>query len=250
MIPAIADLDEYRALEKKLDKQELERILVQKIPVDKEGNFILSIPEAAELHRGIVNMLRNNQNTDVLTTFAEVDLLNISDKTKTNRDNLEKVERGVYTEAGVSRLLFSTDSSTSVKESLTNDMAFILDLSEQYVNWLSFQTNLKYSENNKYSFEVNLVPISHYNRKEMLDLYLKAATFGYSKILVAIASGLKQSSFLDLMELENDILKLHDNMVPLQSSHTSTGDESEEGGRPAKETDDKAEQTIKNEESA
>ena len=90
MIPTIANLEEYRSLEKQLDKQELERILVQKIPIDKEGNFILSIPEAGELHRGIVNMLKNNQSTDVLTTFADVDLLTVSEKTKAARDNLEK----------------------------------------------------------------------------------------------------------------------------------------------------------------
>lgn len=248
MIPTIANLEEYRSLEKQLDKQELERILVQKIPIDKEGNFILSIPEAGELHRGIVNMLKNNQSTDVLTTFADVDLLTVSEKTKAARDNLEKIERSVYTEAGVSRLLFSSDSATSVNQAITNDMSLVLAISEQFVNWLTYQTNLKYGDNSKYYFEVNLLPISHYNREEMLDIYLKTAQYGYSKILVGIASGLKQSSFIDLMELENDILELHNNMKPLQSSHTSTG-EDDEGGRPEKSADEKEGKTIQNEES-
>lgn len=252
MIPTISMLNDYRALEKSLDKQELERILVQKIPIDKEGNFVLSIPEAAELHRGIVNMLRNNQSTDVLTTFAEIELLSISDKTKSDRDNLNKVERSVYVEAGVSQLLFAGDSASSIQMSITNDMAFVLDLSEQYANWLSYQTNLRYSENSKYYFEVSLLPISHYNRKDMLDIYLKTAQFGYSKILVSIATGIKQSSFLDLMELENDILNLADKMKPLQSSNTQSGTSETEGdpGRPAKENPDKAETTIRNEEGA
>ncbi len=81
----------------------------------------------------------------------------------------------------------------------------------------------------------------------MLDIYLKTAQYGYSKILVGIASGLKQSSFIDLMELENDILELHNNMKPLQSSHTSTG-EDDEGGRPEKSADEKEGKTIQNEE--
>lgn len=249
MIPTISMLNDYRALEKSLDKQELERILVQTIPVDKEGNFILSIPEAAELHRGIVNMLRNNQSTDVLTTFAKVELLAVSDKTKSDRNNLEKVERSVYVEAGTSQLLFAGDSASSIEMSITNDMAFVLDLSEQYANWLSFQTNLRYSENSKYYFEVSILPISHYNRKDMLDLYLKTAQFGYSKMLVSIATGIKQSSFLDLMELENEILKLSEMMEPLQSSNTQSGT-SEEAGRPKTPTSEKADKTISNEEGA
>lgn len=246
MIPTISNLKDYRSLEKSLDKQELERILVQKIPVDKEGNFVLSGDESAELHRGIVNMLRNNEHTDVLTTFAEVDLLTISDKSKSERDNLEKIERSVYVEAGVSRLLFAGDSASSVTLSVTNDMAFVLDLQEQYVNWLSYQTNMRYSEQSKYYFEVNLLPISHYNRKDTLDLYLKTAQFGYSKILVSIATGIKQSSFLDLMELENDILQLYEKMKPLQSSNTQRGT-SEAGGQ-EKPLDEKSDKTIANEE--
>lgn len=249
MIPTIATLNEYRALEKSLDKQELERILVQKIPIDKDGNFVLSAPEAAELHRGVVNMLKNTQRTDVLTTFAEVEMISLSDKAKTDRDNLDKNERSVYTEAGVSRLLFAGDSATSVEMSIENDMALILDLSEQYSNWLSFQTNLKYGENNKYYFEASILPISHYNRKDMVDLYLKVAQFGYSKILVSIATGVKQSSFLDLMELENETLKLSELMIPMQSSNTQSGG-TDAGGRPATPTKQKAEQTIKNQESA
>ena len=249
MIPTISMLNDYRALEKSLDKQELERILVQKIPIDKEGNFVLSIPEATELHRGIVNMLRNNQSLDVLTTFAEIQLLNVGDKTKADRDNLSKVERSVYVEAGVSQLLFAGDSASSIQMSITNDMSFVLDLSEQFANWLSYQTNMRYSESSKYYFEVNILPISQYNRKDMLDIYLKTAQFGYSKILVGIASGVKQSSFIDLMELENDILNLAENMKPLQSSNTQSGP-TEETGRPAKPSEEKAEKTVANEESA
>ena len=62
-------------------------------------------------------------------------------------------------------------------------MSLVLAISEQFVNWLTYQTNLKYGDNSKYYFEVNLLPISHYNREEMLDIYLKTAQYGYSKIL-------------------------------------------------------------------
>lgn len=254
MIPTISNLSDYRSLEKSLDKQELERILVQKIPTDKEGNFILSIPEAAAMHQGVVNMLANNEHTDVLTTFAEITVANLGDKTKTDRDNLEKVERSVYTEAGVSRMLFASDSATSVDLSVKNDMSLILDICEQYVNWLTFQTNLRYSENSKYFFESSLLPISQYNKDKMTEQYLKVAEFGYSKILVGIASGIKQSSLVDLMELENEILSLNDILVPLQSSHTSSGSTTtdpsgKDSGRPAKNLDQKSDKTVANEES-
>lgn len=249
MLPSVANLNEYKSLEKSLDKIDLDRILVQEIPTDKEGNFILSIDEAAELHRGVVNMLRNNENIDVITTFAKINMLQLGDKSKVDRDNLEKIERSVYNESGVSRLLFSSDSATSVNASIQNDMTLILDIEEQFVNWITYQVNLRYSENSKYYFEVSLLPISHYNRDKMLELYLKTAQFGYSKILVGIASGMKQSSLIDMMELENDILALHDKMIPLQSSHTAANDSNSEGGRPQVAAEDKTETTVNTQES-
>lgn len=245
MLPAISRLNDYKKLEESLDKQELERILVQKVPITKEGTFMLDLDEAAELHQGVVNMLQNNQSTDVLTTLCDIELLNVSNKTQTDRDNLEKVERSVYNEAGTSRLLFAGDSASAINDSLVNDMTFVLALEEQLVNWLTYQVNLRYSEKSKYCFEVCLLPISHYNKKDMLELYLKSAQFGFSKILVAIAAGTKQSAFLDLMELENTILDLGSLMSPLQSSNTQSGD----AGRPELETKQKSQKTIDNIES-
>ena len=250
MLPSVANLSEYRSLEKSLDKKELDRIIVQQMPIDKEGNFILSIDEAAELHRGVVNMLKNNEGTDVITTFAKLEAISLGDKSKTERDNLEKIERSVYNEAGVSRLLFSSDSAVSVDASIKNDMAVVLDIEEQYVNWLSYQVNMRFSEPSKYYFEVNLLPISHYNRDKMAEQYLKAAQFGYSKTLVGIANGIKQSSLMDVIELENDMLIMHDKMIPLQSTHTQPGEATTDtGGKPQTPNQEKAPQTIANQES-
>jgi hypothetical protein len=250
-IPAISSLNDYKKLEKNLDKQDLERIIVQKIPVDKEGNFMLDTTEAMEMHRGVVAMLANSPNIDIITTFADLTLLGTGDKTKADRDNLEKIERSVFNEAGVSRLLFSSDSASALDASINNDASFVMSLSEQYSNWLTYQLNLRYSESGKFFFEAAILPLSLYNKKDMLDLYLKSAQFGYSKIIVAIASGLKQSAFLDIIELENEILGLQEKMVPLQSSNTTAGTDvaAESGGRPEKDLKNKSDKTIDNKES-
>jgi hypothetical protein len=52
-------------------------------------------------------------------------------------------------------------------------------------------------------------------------MYKDAATLGYSKLLVALSQGLKQTTFMNLVALESD-LKLVDKLVPLQSSHTQS----------------------------
>lgn len=98
---------------------------------------------------------------------------------------------------------------------------------------------------------VTILPITWYNEKDMIDKYLKAAQYGYSWILPYVALGKKQSTLLDTIYLEQDLLKLKDVMVPLSSSFTETGEgslsnedsakESEENGRPEKESSERSE---------
>jgi len=71
--------------------------------MDKNGDLIFDVEEARDIHNNAVQMLRNAIGVDVLTTFTEVDSIDMSDKnTSTTVDDLEKVERTVYNTFGVS----------------------------------------------------------------------------------------------------------------------------------------------------
>lgn len=252
-IKAIEDLNDYKGIEKSLDKQELQKIFLQKIPIDeKTGELLFTVDEALEIHKAVVKMLRNNPNVDVLTTFADAQMLDLKDSSQANRDNLEKMERSVYNEAGVSKNLFASDGTTALDYSQKVDMALALDISKMFSTFLSYHVNKKFADK-KVFLEVTILPITHYNREEMFDLYLKGAQYGYSKILAGVASGIKQSNLLNLITLENDYLDLATRMVPLQSSHTTSGKEettkSDEGGAPTKEGMEKSDKTRQNEES-
>jgi hypothetical protein len=46
------------------------------------------------------------------------------------------------------------------------------------------------------------------------------AQSGYSFLIPALASGLQQRDFLNVKDLENDVLKLHEKLIPLSISST------------------------------
>lgn len=232
MIIAITNLNEYRNIEKDIDKQALEKILIQKIPLDGEGNFLLDTTESGDLHEGVVEMLRDLGYVDVLTTFADVKVESLGDRTKGEKDNLEKVERSVYNEAGVPQQLFSPDSVQGLASSIVNAMTFSLTLVKKIDNWATFHINRLFAEKNKYIFKVDTLPITHYNRGEMIQFYLNGSTFGYSKMISFVARGEKQSFVMDTLEFENDILRIHENMIPTSSSHTTAGGASTETKEP------------------
>ena len=223
------------------------------MPIDKNGELIFDIDEARDLHNNAVAMLSKAIGVDILTTFADIEVANLSDKNSTaSKDDLQKVERAVYNEAGISKNLFATDSSASLEASIKVDAALAINLSAGIETFLNYQINKKFADK-KIFLEVSILPITHYNREEISKLYIQGAQYGYSKILAGISLGVKQSNLINLITFENDCLKLSDKMLPLQSSYTTSGKpedpNSSEGGAPEKKNDQKNEKTLQNEES-
>jgi hypothetical protein len=76
---------------------------VQKLPMDKNGDLIFDNEEARDIHNNAVHMLKRAIGCDVLTTFAEIDSIDMSDSnTTTTTDDLKKVERSAFNAFGVS----------------------------------------------------------------------------------------------------------------------------------------------------
>lgn len=78
-------------------------------------------------------MLRRAVGVDVLTTFADVDAIDTSDKnTSATTDELERVERTVYNAFGVSRNLFNTDGNIALEKSILDDESTMRNLILQF----------------------------------------------------------------------------------------------------------------------
>ncbi len=73
------------------------------------------------------------------------------------------------------------------------------------------------------------------------------ATMGFSKIAPFVISGRKQSDLMGTLMVENDILKLNEKLIPLQTSFTqSPTEQGKSGGAPTKEEGQQADKTIQN----
>lgn len=264
VIPAIIDLDEAQALDRKKMQQQLLKIIIQKMPMDKNGDLIFDVDEAQALHNNAVKMLANALGIDVLTTFAEVDVADMADKnTSTTTDELMKVERTVYNEAGVSQMQFNTDGNIALEKSILNDVANMYNLLLQFE---SFMNDLLIPFNKspkKILYKVQILTTTIYNYQEMAKLYKEQTQLGYSKMLPQIALGQSQSSILANAYFENDVLDLVNVFIPPISSNTMnaatlTGSGNKSGssntgdgkaGRNEKPNDEKSEKTIQNRES-
>ena len=254
-VPLILDLDEAQALDRKKTLQKLLKIVIQKMPMDKNGDLIFDVEEAQQLHNNAVQMLSKAIGIDVLTTFADVEVADMTDRNTAQSDDLAKVERQLFNEAGVSQMQFNTDGNIALEKSIANDEATMYNLLLQFEDFLNELLNPLNTNPKKVEYKVQLLPTTIYNYKELAKIYKEQVALGYSKMLPQIALGHSQSMVLATAYFENDLLNLSEVFIPPMSSNTmssknisSTGEE-KKAGRKELEDDKKSTKTIQNKES-
>lgn len=244
IICAELEYEEAKDINKTRDLEEIRKILVQKVPHLQDGGLLFEPEEALEMHRGAVDMLKKNENLSVLTTYTDVDAI----VSKTSNDNalnsVDKALANIYAEAGASSQLFGTDSNLSLSTSITNDIALMMVLAHKLENFITSIINEQYSNSN-ISFTYKILPVSLQNQKDYVETSLKLANSGYSFLLPALAMDISQRELGSIKDLENNVLKLKEKLVPLSTSFTETGNV----GRPEKDAQDKSAKTVANEES-
>ena len=257
VIPLIIDLDEAQALNRKKTLQKLLKIVIQKMPLDKNGELIFDVDEAQELHNNAVQMLSRAIGIDVLTTFADVEVADMADNQATAQtDDLARVERQLYNEAGVSQKQFNTDGNIALEKSILNDEATMYNMLLQFEAFLNELLKKNNLNKRKMEFRVQLLTTTIYNYKDLAKLYKEQTQLGYSKFLPQLALGQSQSSILANAFFENDVLDLVNVFIPPLMSSTMNSEilkrgavNENEKGRPEKENDQKSEKTIQNQES-
>ena len=250
-IPAIIRYEDGLDIEKERDLDETRKIIVQHIPHLDDGRFVLEPPEAEELHEGAVQMLRGNRNISVLTTYADVEA--ITSKTSSDQVNttIEKLLNNVYSTAGVSSQIFASTGSSTLQSSIKNDISLMMSFADKIASLISLIVN-KVCGDKSLIFEYRFLPVSLYNEQEYVDSAFKLASSGYSFLLPAAAMGFSSRQLLSLKDLENNVLKLTQKLVPLSSSYTQSGISAPNAdqnpvGAPKKAEEEKADKTIQNE---
>lgn len=259
VLPDILDWEAIKDINLLKSEQELSKILVQHFGTDKNGKFILEQPEITALHENALNMVGDIEGLDVLTTFADTQILDLQQKSGFNQTNdpLKNFLNSVYTNAGVSANLFATEGNLALDKSILNDESIMFMLFiEKVQSFIQNEINNRFSTS-EIGFICNFPRITIYNFKDMADLFKNQAMYGFSKRLPAIATGQSQLSLMSSIEFENEVLNMSEIMIPLQSSTTQSGknttskdDNSNGAGRPSLPDDQKSEKTIKNIESS
>lgn len=232
----IYDLEDYKLM--KLSKTALENyaMLAMKLPMDDEGNWLIDGDKAKDFWSNLDAVLPEEVGS-VLTPM-DIDKISFEKSNTGDTNTIADAEQNLFTAAGVSSLLFNNPkaSANALLLSIKADQAITFGIVKSIEDMVNrFIQHQGYGKN----FKVTFLDTSPFNRKEAGDQYLKAAQYGLPTVMMYGSSqGLGQSEFDTMNFLENTVLGLKENLIPLASSNTMSSKDSEaptdEGGRPKK----------------
>lgn len=265
-IPEIIDLKVAQGIDRQRQLQQLLKIIVQKLPRDKNGDLIFDVDEAKDIHNNAVAMLARAIGVDVLTTFADIDSIDVSDASQLSKDgSLENARNTAYDALGISRNIFNTDGNLALEKSILADEGNLKDLVYQFEILLDKFAQKQSTNKKKWNFRFYILPTTQYNYQTLSKMYKEQTQMGASKMLAQIALGQSQSFILNTAYFENEILHLSEIMLPplisstmsmtdLQNlgnnKQTSQNKSDNSPGRPEKEKSELSEKTIQNKEAA
>lgn len=246
---AIFDIEGFKRLRK--DREEIGNymIITQELPMRKDSENNNDFMIDRDMMMFFHNMASNTvpENVGVITSPMKMEALKF-DKDRADNDGVAKAERDFWSGNGTSQLLFNADKSTSqgLLMSIKTDEEIVFGVLTQIERWLNRYLKFNFKE---LLFNINILHVTHFNRQEMYKMYLEAGQYGIPvKNHLSAVVGLSPIETMNMAYLENDLLKMHEEFIPLMSSHTMGGDEigaKGEDGRPNKSATEVSDETSR-----
>lgn len=230
----LMDMEDIKSLIKTRNNLDNFKLMLQKIPLKKDAKSDRDILFDAKTVKGFHTNIRSvlPQGIGLVSSPMELEDFSFERKRDKVEDNATQAEENLFNAAGSSSGLFNSgnNNSISLNRGINVDESMMFTLLRQFERY--FKKRLGFINNNQNRFKLIFPDLTIYNWKEKLDSYLKTATYGFPKSLVAASIGLSTSDVDNLCLFENEYLGLPEKLKPLSSAHTSSGDE--EGGAPEK----------------
>lgn len=223
-IPSLIELDEVQDLEKEKLLQELQKILVQKFELDKNGQIPFTMTELQRLNQNAIDMVGDAVGVSVLSTVADVHLEDLSPENGVkSQKNTEAASDSVYSDLGISTNLFNTSGNLALEKSVITDEAYIKPLLLQFEQFFNNYIIWKFNKKD-IKFRLKMLTTTIFNFKDMSNAYKDLTKIGFSRFLPMVALGHTQKEVASMAKLEQQIMELDNWMLPPFSSNTMSSD--------------------------
>lgn len=239
LLRELYDIEDYKQLKEAKTALENYAMLAMKLPMEKDGTWGIDLGKAKEFWRNLDSVLPDEVGS--ILSPMEIDKISFEKSNTGDTDTVSEAEQHMFSAAGVSSLLFNNEkaSANALLLSIKADQAITYGIVKSIQDAINrFLQAQSYGKN----FKVNFLDVSPYNRKEVGDAFLKAASYGLPTISAYAASqGIGQAELDSMSFLEGTVLNLQEMFRPIQSSsqissaNLDSAAATDEGGAPTKE---------------
>lgn len=219
----IDDINDYKKLSKVSEEQNNYKMVGFKIPLqstnksEKPDHFAVKMSTAKMFYE----MARNNidKNVGVYMTPFEAESISFNSGKTNSQNKVQDATSQLFNSIGVSQMLFNAESTTALKYSIATDEAIVFKLNRQIERWITRKFHKKFNG----AFKVQLLDATVFNKNDLIDQLLKLAQYGIPTTMqISALVGMNQSDLIGMNFIENDILDVANNFIPLSSSHTQS----------------------------
>lgn len=232
-VPLLYTIESYKELQMMKDEIDNYKLLAFELPTRPQDNTPSIDKELRDVYLNEINAGLPDYIGSVAVPFKVNSVSFERSGVSQGIDEVTRAEEQYWSASGVSSLLFGSaknTSSSAMKLGIKTDeeiMFALLSQCERAINRKLMRLGTKFL------FKVVLLPVTIFNIEEYTKMYKEAATYGLPvKSIYSATMGLTPSTISGMTYLENDILKLKENFIPLSSTHTQSN---ESEGRPTAE---------------
>ena len=232
VMPSLYTIANTESLQETATELKNYKMLAGKIPCDDKGNPLMDDGMIEKYYSHISNALGDNVGL-ALTPFT-FEVYGFENKSGVQDvDDLSNAVSNFWSTAGTSGLLHGKENDTAgvTKLAIKNDESFVIGIVQQIERIINRYLKTNFAGTSK--FKITILPITVFNREDMIKYYKEAASFGIGKSYYAAAIGISQQDVAGLAHMEDALIPF-DKLKPLKSSYTDSGD----AGRPTSDDDD------------
>jgi hypothetical protein len=241
---SLLDISDFKDLQKAKEVIDNYKLITMKIPLNEKNgqqdDYLVSAEHALLFQNNVESVVP--EQIGVATVPLEVDVIDF-ERDKVDKNKVSDATAQYFSEAGVSKLLFSSDANGSIGVGLSvqTDENVTFTILRQIERWINrFLKNVK----GGYQFKAVFPDVTRFNKNELIATTLKNTQFGIPQksMLVAI-SGSSPSASTIMNFFEESVLNLTESFKPLMSSHTQN--DNGEAGAPKKGVDELSDTGLK-----
>ena len=230
----IADINDYKSMNKSATKVGSTKFIGMTIPTlngaNEADDFAVDPDTAMSMYQMLVSNLKGTGIGAFLsaTPFQSIDFG--SNSTSSDKNNISDAENSMFASSGISPVNFGkgADTGSTLTMSNENDQWEMFCLYDQLERWL----NRKFKKLYNNSFTIELLRVGKANLEKERQNTINECQYGVpNKLKLAVLSGQSQQKERAMSKLE-ELLDLQNSWKPLNSSYTTSGNSTDEGGRP------------------